>query len=397
MRWRVLLFGVLLAALCDPPGFAGTWTASQIGPSQSSRYEWSTVDDSTKTLDATHCGAVAFGYADDVSGAGDTAASAELLSCKRKDATPSECSVVTTFSSDTAYITSNQRPGYYHVNVLTAPSVATSTARVDAYCALDLAGSGGSSATSVAALNAPITGFPKVTGRAEDLLLGKCTGIDVNGNLINSNCGNTFMSTVDPISGTDACDTGDMWDNTTTHNLWICEDGATDLWDRAGTPLLQTGTIIDLTTPCTRFGELRAASAGTGVNDFAVCINRVANDWHMYSSRPLKIVTGHMASPLGVLATTWGWTVEEPITLVNVSCITDVGTAQITLQECNSSAGACASNMSALTCSATGASTTTFSDSALVINEYVNMLLGTVAGGATQVAYTVRYRRTDNL
>lgn len=240
MRWRVLLFGVLLAALCAPPGFAGTWTASQIGPSQSSRYEWSTVDDSTKTLDATHCGAVAFGYADDVSGGVDTAASAELLSCKKKDAAQSECTTVATFTSDSSYNIIKQRPGYYHVNVLTAPG-GTGQARIDAYCALDLGSSGGADGLGTAATNAgPFTVDSATTAHMNANSVDGSALIDasvLSGKLAAGVVLPTHVVNRDPVSGTDACiGNGESWTNSVTGEFFTCTDAATDTWIAMGIP-----------------------------------------------------------------------------------------------------------------------------------------------------------------
>lgn len=121
----------LAVALLGAPAFAGEWTTKVIGPAQYSRYEFTTLDDSTSTLDATHCGAVAFSYADDVVGS-DTTAEAEVLSCQKKDATQAECDVVATFTGDDAWEPINSRPGYFHVNVVAAPA-GSGRARIDAY------------------------------------------------------------------------------------------------------------------------------------------------------------------------------------------------------------------------------------------------------------------------
>lgn len=141
MRWQTL-FG-LLVALVAAPATAGNWTVQTIQPGQESRYFWSTLDDSTKTLDATRCGAVSFGYADDIV-ASDTAAAARILSCDTKDASAGSCTPVATFTVDTSAQTVSARPGYFHVDVTAAPSVVTSQAMITAYCSLDVAGAGGS-------------------------------------------------------------------------------------------------------------------------------------------------------------------------------------------------------------------------------------------------------------
>ena len=37
-------------------------------------------------------------------------------------------------------------------------------------------------------------------------------------------------TTSDPTDGSDACDTGDMWLNTSGHTIFFCTDGGTDDW-----------------------------------------------------------------------------------------------------------------------------------------------------------------------
>jgi hypothetical protein len=141
MRWRVFLG--LLVALVAPPIGAAEWSVETVQPAKASRFIFSSTSaaDSTRTLDATACGTVVFGYRDDTLGA-DTAGSAEVLACERKGQSQGDCTVVKAFTDDSSFQSVNTRPGYFHVNVTGTPT-AGAEAMIDAYCAADVGSSGG--------------------------------------------------------------------------------------------------------------------------------------------------------------------------------------------------------------------------------------------------------------
>lgn len=139
-RCLIAFLGVLAGALGAQ---AGTWSRNDIAPYAANSsydyratYEWTSIDDSTNTLNATRCGTVIFAYSDDVEGT-DTAAAATVKRCENGGESIGTCITELTLTADAPFLPVFTRPGYFHVDVTAAPG--TGTARVSASCSPDIA------------------------------------------------------------------------------------------------------------------------------------------------------------------------------------------------------------------------------------------------------------------
>lgn len=80
----------------------------------------------------------------------------------------------------------------------------------------------------------------------------------------------------------------------------------------------------------------------------------------------------------------------------SINCITNTGTAPITLQQCNSSDQACSSINTAISCSTTGANDGGgISAPNIPLGDYLNLVVGTTSGSPTSLNLTVVYSQNE--
>lgn len=190
------------------------------------------------------------------------------------------------------------------------------------------------------------------------------------------------------------CNTKDLYRDTANVALWVCADGATNTWAALTAVDVDTGSIIDLSTPCPYLGAIHLESDANNIFDLAVCVDVATNQWRFFSSG-VPLTTAWTDYPDNLIPH-YVVSVPRAGTVSGIQCIT-TGTASptvpITLEQCDAAGANCTEIESAITCDADGAlQSGPINAPTLTANNWIRVTYGTPSGTWTSVTTTLRYR-----